>query len=211
MDITVFLGAPGSGKGTQAKRLAQRAGFVHFSTGDMLRAAIKAGDPVGLKAKQSIDRGELVADDVMIALIEKALTPLSPKSRVILDGFPRTVAQASALDAKPSTRVAHAVYFVLNEDKLIERLTGRRICSQCGESYHVRHLRSKVEGRCERCGGDLVQRSDDSEEVVRHRLKVFVSQNTKLLEYYGAAKRLQELNADAPVETIQNSLLKILG
>lgn len=211
MDITVFLGAPGSGKGTQAKRLSQRSGFIHFSTGDMLRAAIKAGDKVGLQAKASIDRGELVADDVMIALIEQALKPLPKTARVILDGFPRTVAQAAALDKKEATSVHRAIYFVMDNDSLIERLTGRRICSNCGESFHTIHLNSKVDGICDRCGGKLIQRTDDSEDVVRKRLAIFESQNVHLLDYYRKHGQLIELDADQTVESFQKTLLKIVG
>ena len=143
VNITVFLGAPGSGKGTQAKRLAQSHGFIHFSTGDMLRSAIQAGSDVGKKAKVYIDKGELVPDSVMIELIESSLGKLAPTSKVLLDGFPRTVPQAEALDRKASTSVAVALYFIVPENLLINRLTGRRVCQKCGEPFHVTFFRQK--------------------------------------------------------------------
>ena len=210
MNITVFLGAPGSGKGTQAKRLAESQGFRHFSTGDMLRAAIQAGSEVGKKAKGFIDKGELVPDGVMIELIESALSHLEPSANVILDGFPRTVPQAEALDSKTAASVKIAAYFMVDEPMLIRRLTGRRICEKCGEPFHTVFLPPKKDGICNKCGGKLIQRSDDSESVVRRRLEVFNAQNQGLLNYYGTKKKLRELNADKPVESIQKELLQLL-
>lgn len=210
MNITVFLGAPGSGKGTQAKRLAEDRGFRHFSTGDMLRSAIKAGSEVGQRAKKFIDAGELVPDDTMIDLIEDALRPLGADARVLLDGFPRTVPQAEALDKKQSTVVNRAIHFLVPEPALIQRLTGRRTCPNCGASFHVLNLPPKTEGVCDKCGGRLVQRQDDSEDVVRRRLQVFSQQNDQLLAYYGKVSKLRELNADKPVEVIQSHLIQML-
>ena len=210
VNITVFLGAPGSGKGTQAKRLAQSQGFIHFSTGDMLRAAIQAGTDVGKKAKVYIDKGELVPDSVMIELIESSLGKLGPGSRVLLDGFPRTVPQAEALDRKASTSVAVALYFIVPEHLLVDRLTGRRVCEKCGEPFHVTFLPPKVAGICDRCGGALIQRSDDSEKVVRRRLEVFSQQNKGLLAYYSATHKLREVDANKPIELIQKNLIHLL-
>jgi len=211
VEIIVFLGAPGSGKGTQAKSLAQTQGFRHFSTGDMLRSAMASKSPLGLRAKEYIDKGELVPDNVMIELIEGALAPLDPKSRVILDGFPRTVPQAQALDGKTSTSVARALFFKMPEAALVQRLTGRRICEKCGESFHTVFLPPKQSGVCDKCGGKLIQRTDDSEEVVRRRLQIFAAQNDQLLGYYGERKNLRELNADQPVAVVQKSLGQILS
>jgi adenylate kinase len=209
MDITVFLGAPGSGKGTQAKRLAQKAGFTHLSTGDMLRSAIQNQTPVGLKAKTFMDRGELVPDEIMIALIESSLSKGDVK-RVLLDGFPRTVPQAEALDRNPTTAVARAVHFKVPQPVLVARLTGRRVCKNCGESYHVENLRPKVDGICDRCGGQLIQRSDDAEDVVKRRLEVFEGQNSKLLAYYERSGKLKHFNGDQPIEVFQQELLRTL-
>jgi adenylate kinase len=209
--INVFLGAPGSGKGTQAKRLAESHGFKHFSTGDMLRAALQAGTAVGKKAKTFVDKGELVPDPVMIELIETALSPLGPKASVILDGFPRTVPQAEALDADPKTAVSKAIYFSIPEQVLVGRLTGRRICEKCGEPYHVLFMPPKREGICDRDGGKLFQRTDDSESVVQRRLEVFRGQNEQLLEYYRGQHKLAKLEADRPVDEVQAELIRLLS
>lgn len=211
MDITVLLGAPGSGKGTQAKRLAEQGGFVHYSTGDMLRAAMKSGTPVGAKAKAFVDRGDLVPDDIMIELIENALSKVPEGTRALLDGFPRTVPQAQALDSRASTTVARAISFEVSEPELIRRLTGRRICEKCGEAFHTVFLPPKVEGICNRCGGRLIQRVDDGENVVKHRLDVFNKQNALLLTYYTSAAKLRKLPAERSVESIQKDLHQIIS
>lgn len=210
MDITVFLGAPGSGKGTQAKRLAQSGRFAHFSTGDMLRLAIQRRIDVGIKAKAFIDRGELVPDNIMIELIERALAEVRGDTRVILDGFPRTLPQAEALDEKPSTTVGRVVYFEVPEPKLVLRLTGRRICEKCGEPFHVEFQPPRKAGVCDKCGGNLIQRTDDSEEVVRHRLSVYRNQTLPLLSYYQSRNRLERVDGDQDIEVLMANLLKIL-
>lgn len=210
MDITVFLGAPGSGKGTQAKRLAQRGGFVHLSTGDILRAAIQEKTDVGLKAKAFMDKGDLVPDNVMIALIEDSLSKSKVK-RVILDGFPRTVPQAEALDKNQSTAVSRALNLQVPQSHLVARLTGRRVCKNCGEPFHVLNQKPKVDGICDRCGGELIQRSDDKEEVVKRRLQVFEGQNSQLLAYYEKSQKLKSFDGNQPVETLQAELLRALA
>lgn len=211
MDITVLLGAPGSGKGTQAKRLADHGGFVHYSTGDMLRAAMKGGTPVGLKAKAYVEKGDLVPDSIMIELIEAALSAVPKNTRALLDGFPRTVPQAQALDSRPSTAVARAISFEISEPELIRRLTGRRICERCGEPFHTVFLPPKADGVCDRCGGRLIQRADDGENVVKHRLDVFNKQNTLLLAYYTNTNKLKKLQAERSVESIQKDLYEMLA
>jgi len=210
VNITVFLGAPGSGKGTQAKQLAEKFGFVHLSTGDMLRAAIKQQVPVGLKAKSFMDQGNLVPDSVMIELIEETLSSLPQDSNIILDGFPRTVPQAQALDSKTSTTVSKAINFLVPENVLVPRLTGRRICPNCGESFHLIFIPPTKKDTCNKCSRTLVQRSDDSETVVNRRLEVFKSQNEGLVDYFSEHKKLINLNANKAVETIQDDLLRIL-
>ncbi len=211
MNITVFLGAPGSGKGTQAKRLAESQNFIHFSTGDMLRSAMKAETDVGKKAKGFVDKGDLVPDNVMIELIEAALTGIPNNTKIILDGFPRTVPQAEALDQKISTAVNRALYFLVPEKDLITRLTGRRVCEKCGEPYHVESLPPKKEGVCDKCGGNVIHRKDDSAEVVGHRLQVFHKLTSPLLSYYKTKNRLKELDGNRPIDTLQKELVQILN
>lgn len=210
MNITVFLGAPGSGKGTQAKQLSENFGFVHFSTGDMLRTSIKEMKPVGLKAKSFMDQGNLVPDGVMIELIEEALDPLSDNADVLLDGFPRTVPQAEALDSKIKTTVAKAINFNIPDSILITRLTGRRICPNCGESFHLVFIPPLKLNTCNRCSSTLIQRTDDSEAVVLRRLEVFKSQNQGLLDYFGNRKNIITIEADRAVACVQKELLSIL-
>jgi adenylate kinase len=210
VNITVFLGAPGSGKGTQAKQLAEKFGFVHLSTGDMLRSAIKEQLPIGLKAKSFMDQGNLVPDTVMIELIEEVLSPLPDKTNIILDGFPRTVPQAQALDSKIKTAVSTAINFIVPEKILIGRLTGRRVCPNCGESFHLEFIPPAKNNTCDKCGSSLIQRTDDTEEVVLRRLEVFKSQNQSLVDYFAKHKKLINLNADQAVSKIQGELLKIL-
>jgi adenylate kinase len=209
--VTVLLGAPGSGKGTQAKRLAQHDGVVHLSTGDMLRAAIREGTPLGLEAKKFMDRGELVSDDTMIGLIGETAGKLPEKSRVLLDGFPRTYPQAEALAKTQNAPVGKVIFFQVPETELVRRLTGRRVCSKCGESFHLISMPPKQEGVCDTCGGALLQRPDDSEEVVQKRLAIFESQNSQLLDFYRKQGKVTELNADQPVAELQAQLLKILS
>lgn len=212
MNITVFLGAPGSGKGTQAKRLADSQGFQHFSTGDMLRAAIQQEKPVGAKAKAFMDKGALVPDEIMIELIEEALSHVPATAKVLLDGFPRTVAQAHALDANEKTRVARVIYFKVEDQALIARLTGRRVCKKCGASFHVQFMPPKKDGICDTCGSPLIQRPDDSADVVQHRLEVFKKQNGDLLSYYtGLGKdKVTPLNADIDANVLQKELVQLL-
>ena len=210
MRITVFLGAPGSGKGTQAKMLSQRERFVHLSTGDILRNAIKEGTPLGREAKTFMDKGELVPDVTMIGLIKDTLTKLKPDHHVILDGFPRTVAQAEALNLNTATQVEQAILFEIADSLLIDRLTGRRVCKQCGQPFHMKHIRPKKEGICDLCGGEVIQRSDDHEDVVRRRLEIFHSQNKGLVDYYSDKKNLRHINVDQPADSVQKILMELL-
>ena len=209
--VTVLLGAPGSGKGTQAKRLAQNHSFVHLSTGDMLRTAIKAGTTLGKEAKVFMDRGELVSDATMIGLISETVNNLPQKSKVLLDGFPRTLPQAEALSKTTSSPVGKVIFFQVPEKELIRRLTGRRVCSKCGASFHLISLPPKKEGVCDSCGSSLLQRPDDSEGVVQKRLAIFVAQNSQLLDFYRKQGKLVEIDANQPVEEFQATLLKILS
>ncbi|MFZ8863122.1 MAG: adenylate kinase [Thermocrinis sp.] len=200
--ILVFLGPPGAGKGTQAKLLSQRMGFLHLSTGDLLREAVKNQTPLGKKAKEYMDRGELVPDELIVQLIEETM----PKDgNVILDGFPRTVNQALALEEMlrvKGKKISKVLFFDVPDEVIIDRLSGRRVCSKCGAVYHVKYNPPKVEGVCDLCGGTLVQRDDDKEEVVRKRLEVYRKQTQPLIEFYQERGIIYKLDAGKGVEEL---------
>jgi len=200
--ILVFLGPPGAGKGTQAKLLSQRMGFLHLSTGDLLREAVKNQTPLGKKAKEYMDRGELVPDELIVQLIEETM----PKDgNVILDGFPRTVNQALALEEMlkgKGEKISKVLFFDVPDEVIIDRLSGRRVCSKCGAVYHVKYNPPKVEGVCDLCGGSLVQRDDDKEEVVRKRLEVYRKQTQPLIEFYQDRGIIYRLDAEKGVEEL---------
>lgn len=200
--IIVFLGPPGAGKGTQAKLLSQRMGFLHLSTGDLLREAVKNQTPLGKKAKEYMDRGELVPDGLIVQLIEETM----PKDgNVILDGFPRTVNQALALEEMlrvKGEKISKVLFFDVPDEVIIDRLSGRRVCSKCGAVYHVKYNPPKVEGVCDLCGGSLVQRDDDKEEVVRKRLEVYRKQTQPLIEFYQEKGIIYKLDAGKGVEEL---------
>lgn len=183
----VLLGAPGSGKGTQAERISPAFSVPHISTGDMLRAALAAGTPLGLEAKRYMEAGELVPDDVVVGLIRERLADEDARRGFLLDGFPRTLEQARALDAM-LTRSARALTDVVlidvPEDELVQRLSGRRMCRGCGKGYHTVFDPPKKDSVCDICGGELYQRADDNEETVRNRLEVYRRQTEPLIEYY---------------------------
>ncbi|WP_457601475.1 adenylate kinase [Hydrogenivirga sp.] len=207
----VFLGPPGAGKGTQAKRLAQELGLKHISTGDILREAVKNETPLGKKAKEYMDRGELVPDDLIIALIEEVMPP---GGGVIFDGFPRTIAQAEALDRmleKKGMGVDKVVLFDVPDEVVVERLSGRRVCPNCGAVYHVKFNPPKRDEVCDRCGTKLIQREDDREEVVRNRLEVYRKQTAPLIEYYEDKGILIRLDASRPIEEVYQELKKVVG
>lgn len=200
--ILVFLGPPGAGKGTQAKLLSQRMGFLHLSTGDLLREAVKNQTPLGKKAKEYMDRGELVPDELIVQLIEETM----PKDgNVILDGFPRTVNQALALEEMlrvKGEKILKVLFFDVPDEVIVDRLSGRRVCSKCGAVYHVKYNPPKAEGVCDLCGGTLVQRDDDKEEVVRKRLEVYRKQTQPLIEFYQEKGIIYKLDAGKGVEEL---------
>ncbi len=207
----VFLGPPGAGKGTQAKRLAREKGLVHISTGDILRDAVKRGTPLGLKAKEFMEKGQLVPDDLIIALIEEVMPP---EGGVIFDGFPRTVPQAQALDEmleRKSLRLSKVILFEVDEDTVVERLSGRRTCPSCGAVYHIKFNPPKEDEICDRCKSPLVQREDDKEEVVRNRLRVYREQTAPLIDYYKRRDILVSLDASKDIESVYSDLLRVLN
>ena len=207
----VFLGPPGAGKGTQAKRLAQEKGLVHISTGDILRDAVKRGTSLGLKAKEFMEKGQLVPDDLIIALIEEVMPP---QGGVIFDGFPRTVPQAQALDdmlERKSLKLSKVILFEVDEETVVERLSGRRTCPSCGAVYHIKFNPPKRDEVCDRCGTSLIQREDDREEVVRNRLRVYREQTSPLIDYYRRKDILVSLDASKDIEQVYADLLRVLN
>jgi len=205
----VFLGPPGAGKGTQARDLAQEWGVPHIATGDMLREAVAAGTPLGQDAKRYMDQGALVPDDVIVGLIAERLGKPDAKRGFLLDGFPRTLPQAEALRAlldslgQPLDRV---IFFDVSEAELLRRLTGRRVCRNCGATYHVVSAPSARPGVCDRCGGELYQRADDSEATVRNRLRVYATQTEPLLAYYRDKRLLSSVRGEGTIQTIGAAL-----
>jgi adenylate kinase len=207
----VLLGPPGSGKGTQAKLLVERFGIPQVSTGDMLRTAVRAGTPLGQEAKRSMDRGALVADGVIVGLVRERLSQPDCSCGYILDGFPRTVAQAEALEGllgAAGTPLDHVVSLEVPEEELVARIAGRRTCRSCGAMYHVRFSPSRKEGVCDACGGPTYQRDDDREETVRRRLQVYATETEPLVSFYQGRGLLRRV---AGTGTIAEIALRIIG
>ena len=205
----VFLGAPGAGKGTQAKRVAAQAELAHISTGDMLREEVKSGGALGAEAKTYMDAGKLVPDQLIIDMVKARIQKPDAASAWILDGFPRTLPQAEALDQNLSgdNALTHVISFAVPEAVLMGRLTGRRTCSQCGAIWHVDHKPTQQQGVCDHCGGELTQRSDDREEAIGERLEVYRTQTAPLLAYYGDRGVLREIDANRSPDVVFQELL----
>lgn len=208
----VFLGAPGAGKGTQAKRVAEAATLAHISTGDMLREQVAAGTELGRAAKSFMDLGKLVPDDVIVGMVRERIQQPDARAAWILDGFPRTLPQAEALDRtlSDSAPLTHVIYFAVPESILFGRLTGRRTCSKCGAIWHVENHPTKRDGVCDRCGGELVQRSDDHPEKVGKRLEEYRSLTVPLLAYYRDRQVLREIDANRSPDVVYQELLKLM-
>jgi adenylate kinase len=207
------MGPPGAGKGTQAADLVARYQIPHISTGDMFRAAIKAGTALGLKAKEYMDAGSLVPDEVTIGIVAERLAEPDCSKGFLLDGFPRTVAQADALDkilVELKMELDGVVNIEVDEVKLIERLTGRRICRQCGATYHMVFNPPAGEGICDKCGGELYQRSDDTLETAKNRLQVYNDQTQPLIEFYRAKGLLREINGDQEIAKVLQDIVEAL-
>ena len=209
----ILLGPPGAGKGTQAKRLIERYGIPQISTGDILRAAVREGTELGKKAKQYMDAGQLVPDEVVIGIIRERLKEADCAKGFILDGFPRTVPQAEALKsvlAELGQALDHVVSIEVPDEDLVERLTGRRTCRKCGAMYHVKFTPPKQEGVCDKCGGELYQRDDDKEETIRARLKVYHDQTAPLVEFYNEEGLLRRIDGVGSVDEIYGRILGVL-
>lgn len=210
----VLMGLPGAGKGTQAEKIVQEYGIPHISTGDMFRAAIKEGTALGLQAKAYMDRGDLVPDEVTIGIVRERLSKDDCEKGFLLDGFPRTVAQAEALEAMLA-ELGRSIDYVINieVDKalLMERLTGRRICKECGATYHLVFNPPAKLGVCDKCGGELYQRADDNEETVANRLEVNMKQTQPLLDFYRAKGYLRNINGQQEIEQVFADICELLG
>ncbi|MBB6636472.1 adenylate kinase [Cohnella thailandensis] len=209
----LFMGPPGAGKGTQAERIVEEFGVPHISTGDAFRLAMKEGTPIGLEAKGYIDQGLLVPDEVTNGIVRDRLTLDDCKQGFLLDGFPRTLAQAEALDqmlADMGRKIDHVINLKVDRSLLLARLTGRRICKSCGSTYHVLFNPPKQEGICDKCGGELYQRSDDTEEKVGTRLDEYTSKTAPLLEYYGNKGLLREVDGEKDIDAVTAEIGSLL-
>jgi adenylate kinase len=209
----LLLGGPGVGKGTQAQKLSAEYNLAHISTGDMLRQAIKNETELGIKAKSYMDKGLLVPDDVVIGIIKDRFTQSDIESGFVLDGFPRTVPQAQALDIlieEMNMPLEAIVNIKASADVIVERLSGRRTCRDCQTVYHILYSPTKKEGVCDRCGGQLYQRDDDKEETIRNRISVYEKQTFPLLEYYKNSGKLMEVSGEVPIEDVYNSIIESL-
>jgi adenylate kinase len=210
----ILLGPPGAGKGTQAKMLIEKFDIPQISTGDILRGAVKEGTALGVEAKSHMDRGGLVPDEVVIGIIRERIQEGDCSRGYILDGFPRTIAQAEALDATLAglgSGIDAVVSLKAGEEELVRRLTGRRTCRQCGFGYHLDFKPSRSEGVCDECSGELYQRDDDQEEPIRKRLTVYGEQTRPLIDYYREKGSLKEIDGLGGIGDIQGRILAALG
>lgn len=203
----IFLGAPGAGKGTQAEAVCAHLNIPAISTGNMIREALKSGTEMGLKAKSYMDSGALVPDEVVIGIVKDRIAQPDCANGFVLDGFPRTIPQAEALD-NMGVKIDRVIALEVSDDKIVKRMSGRRVCESCGASYHLLYNPPKVEGKCDKCGGTLVQRKDDLPETVKARLKVYHEQTEPLKDYYKRQGKLytvdgQEDVADTTKLTLQ--------
>ena len=210
----ILLGPPGAGKGTQASKLVADRGMVQLSTGDMLRAAVKAGTPVGLKAKAVMDAGELVSDEIVSGLIGEKLDSMAPAEGAIFDGYPRTEAQAHSLDQILKSRgrtLDHVIELDVDEDALVERITGRYTCASCGEGYHDAFKKPLVAGICDKCGGaEFKRRPDDNEETVRTRMTEYRAKTAPILPLYEARGLVQRVDGMADMNEVSAAIAGIL-
>lgn len=210
----VLMGLPGAGKGTQAERIVEKYGIPHISTGDMFRAAMKEGTELGLKAKSFMDQGALVPDEVTIGIVRERLSKDDCQNGFLLDGFPRTVPQAEALEdllSDLNKQIDYVINIDVDHEILMERLTGRRICKDCGATYHLVFNPPAKEGACDRCGGELYQRADDNEATVKNRLDVNIQQSKPLLGFYETKGSLRNINGQQDINKVFEDIDVLLG
>lgn len=209
----VFLGAPGAGKGTQAAKVAQELNLAHIATGDLFRQAQAQGTKLGLEAKSYMEKGQLVPDEITIRMVLERISSPDCKGGVILDGFPRSLKQAQSLDkalAEQKKAVDKVVYIKVSEKELLTRLSGRWICRQCQAPYHEVSSRPKVAGKCDKCGGELYQRADDTEVTIKKRIGVYLTETAPLIDYYTQAGKLVEVNGEGDVDEVERTIVKSL-
>ena len=210
----LIMGRPGAGKGTQAVNITEYYNIPHISTGDMFRAAIKNQTKLGLEAKSYMDKGALVPDEVTIGIVEERLLAEDCKDGFLLDGFPRTIAQAEALDAflkKNGIKLDAVLDVNVPQEILVRRMVGRRVCKNCGATFHVEFNAPKVEGICDNCGSPLIQRADDTEATAKNRLTVYDNQTAPLLEFYKKQNILKTVNGDQPLDKVFDDIKVVLG
>ena len=210
----IMLGAPGAGKGTQAKMIAEKFGIPHISTGDIFRANIKNGTELGKKAKEYMDKGQLVPDELTVEILLDRVAADDCKNGYVLDGFPRTIPQADVLD-KELTKLGDKVDFAINVDvpdeNIVRRMSGRRACLKCGATYHIEHIPPKKEGICDKCGSELVQRDDDKPETVQNRLSVYHEQTQPLIDYYNKKNILKSVDGTKDMQEVFSDIVNILN
>ena len=210
----IMLGAPGAGKGTQAKKIAEKYHIPHISTGDIFRANIKGGTELGMKAKSYMDQGQLVPDDVTIGMLLDRIAEADCENGYVLDGFPRTIPQAECLDAaleKRGEKVDFAINVEVPDENIVNRMSGRRACVGCGATYHIKYNPTKVDGVCDACGEKLVLRDDDKPETVQKRLGVYHDQTQPLIDYYTKSGVLKEVDGTVDMEDVFQAIVEILG
>lgn len=210
----IMLGAPGAGKGTQAKRIADKYQIPHISTGDIFRANIKNGTELGKKAKTYMDQGLLVPDELVVDLVVDRLAQADCQKGCVLDGFPRTIPQAESLDAALAAKgeaIDHAIDVDVPDENIINRMSGRRACVGCGATYHIVHAPTKAEGICDRCGEALILREDDQPETVKKRLDVYHTQTQPLIDYYTTKNVLKSVDGTLDMEDVFKAIVEILG
>jgi adenylate kinase len=206
----VFLGAPGAGKGTQAAAVARELNLAHIASGDLFRQALEQGTELGKKAKNYMEKGILVPDEITIQMVLERLSAPDCAHGVILDGFPRNIAQAEALDkalARQNKTIDKAVYIKVSEEELLKRLSGRWLCNKCQKVYNIMGFLPKVAGKCDRCGGELYQRPDDNPQTVKKRLKVYFAETALLIDYYAQRGKLLELDGEGSLDEVTRRIL----